>query len=496
MRAVLLSELFPGQPAVAISGIALNSKLVQPGDLYVALPGQTTHGANFAEGARTAGAVAVLTDPAGAAAIAESAVPVVVVEDPRHLMASVAATIYGRPAESMAMLAVTGTNGKTTTGYLLEAGLGAAGQRAGMIGTIGFMLDRQMLESVRTTVTTPESPDLQALLAVMAEREAKAVVMEVSSHALALGRADAITFDVAGFTNFGRDHMDFHGTEAAYFAAKAQLFTAQHTRHAVINVDDPRGLELVEQVRSAGDLGLSTTSLHPGADFYAKSIEVLPGGSSRVELVARGTELTFVCALPGEFNVRNAITALAMLEVIGIDLEQAAAGLADAQVPGRMQRVELGPDAPVVYVDFAHTPQAVTAAVQSLGAHRRIVVLGCGGDRDQIKRGPMGAAAASEADVLIVTDDNPRTEDPATIRDQVLAGAREAKAHRGLGTQIIDGGDRRSAIRLALELATAADVVAVLGKGHENGQEIGGQVMPFSDPAVIGEEWARTRGTA
>jgi UDP-N-acetylmuramoyl-L-alanyl-D-glutamate--2,6-diaminopimelate ligase len=487
--AVGLADLFPGAGSSRVRGITLDSRLVGPGDLYVALPGRHHHGAEFAAGAVAAGAAAVLTDPAGARLLAESPVPVVVVDDPRRAMADTAATIYGRPAEAMTMYAVTGTNGKTTTTFLLDAALRAGGVRTGVVGTIGYFLDGQPLEAARTTVTTPEATELQGLLGYLSEQGAAAVLMEVSSHALALGRADAIVFAVAAFTNLGRDHLDFHLDEEAYFEAKASLFTPERTRRAVVNVDDPRGRQLAERVARGGAVELTTVGLGGTTDVAALSCELQDDGRTAVRARLRNRPVTFTLGLPGAFNVRNAITALAMVEVTGGDVDAAAAGLADASVPGRMQRVDLGPDAPVVYVDFAHTPQAVTAALDAVGSRRRIVVLGCGGDRDAAKRRPMGAAAAQHADLVVVTDDNPRSEDPSAIRAEVLAGAQAAT-----GTaEVLDGGDRRSAIRLGLQRARPGDVVAVLGKGHELGQEIGGVVLPFSDPDVVAAEWAALR---
>jgi UDP-N-acetylmuramoyl-L-alanyl-D-glutamate--2,6-diaminopimelate ligase len=315
-------------------------------------------------------------------------------------------------------------------------------------------------------------------------------VMEVSSHALVLGRADAITFDVAAFTNLGRDHLDFHGDMESYFEAKASLFTPERTRHAVINVDDPRGRELVQRVGRQAGIGLTTVSIDGDAACRALAYQAQPDGGTAVRADLRGRIVDFSLRLPGDFNIRNALTALAMVDAIGGDLERAAAGLAQANVSGRMQRVELGPGAPLVYVDFAHTPQAIAAALEAVGSRRRIVIVGCGGDRDPHKREPMGDAAARHADVVIATDDNPRSEDPAAIRAQLIGGARAAVVRDGLATEVIDGGDRRSAINLALQLATPSDVIAILGKGHELGQEIAGKVLPFSDPVVVAQEWA------
>jgi UDP-N-acetylmuramoyl-L-alanyl-D-glutamate--2,6-diaminopimelate ligase len=488
-----LAELFGNRAAVSdpvVSGISIDSRLVRPGDLYVALSGAHHHGAEFIQQAAQAGAVAILTDAAGGRIANGVQLPVIVVDQPRQAMAGVAATIYGRPADALTMCAVTGTNGKTTTTFLLEAALRAGEVSTGLVGTVGFRLNGVALDCVPTTVTTPESTDLQGLLAFLLEEGAETVVMEVSSHALVLGRADAITFDVAAFTNLGRDHLDFHGDMESYFEAKASLFTPERTRHAVINVDDPRGRELVQRVGRQAGIGLTTVSIDGDAACRALAYQAQPDGGTAVRADLRGRTVDFSLKLPGDFNIRNALTALAMVDAIGGDLERAAAGLAQANVSGRMQRVELGPGAPLVYVDFAHTPQAIAAALEAVGSRRRIVVVGCGGDRDPQKREPMGEAAARHADVVIATDDNPRSEDAAAIRAQLIGGARAAVVRDRLATEVIDGGDRRSAINLALQLATPGAVIAILGKGHELGQEIGGKVLPFSDPVVAVEEWA------
>jgi UDP-N-acetylmuramoyl-L-alanyl-D-glutamate--2,6-diaminopimelate ligase len=493
-----LAELLGGRAAVSdpvVSGITMDSRLVRPGDLYVALSGAHHHGGEFVRQAAEAGAVAILTDAVGGRLTHGLPLPVIVVDHPRQAMAVVAATIYGRPADALTMCAVTGTNGKTTTTFLLEAALRAGGVSTGLVGTVGFRLNGVALDCVPTTVTTPESTDLQGLLAFLLEEGAETVVMEVSSHAMVLGRTEAITFDVAAFTNLGRDHLDFHGDMESYFEAKASLFTSEHTKHAVINIDDPRGRELVQRMGRGSAIGLTTVSLDGDAACRALAYQVQADGRTSVRADLAGRTVEFSLNLPGDFNIRNALTALAMVDAIGGDLQSAAVGLGQAKVSGRMQRVELGPGAPLVYVDFAHTPQAIAAALQAVGtaprrSHRRIVVLGCGGDRDPHKREPMGEAAARHADVVVATDDNPRSEDPAAIRAQLINGARAAVRRGGLATDVIDGGDRRSAIRLALQLAGPEDVIAILGKGHELGQEVAGTVLPFSDPVVTAEEWA------
>jgi UDP-N-acetylmuramoyl-L-alanyl-D-glutamate--2,6-diaminopimelate ligase len=483
---VPLDVLVPGAgSSVRVSGVTLDTGLVEPGDLFVGLPGRHHHGAAFAERALGAGAVALLTDPDGAG-LAGSVLPVAVVADPRHAMASVAATVYGQPAAALTTYGITGTQGKTTTAYLLDAALRASSTSTGLVGTVGFALDGRDLGGSRTTVTTPESPELQGLLGYLVEHGAQALVMEVSSHALALGRVDAVVFDVAAFTGFGTDHLDFHGDVESYFEAKASLFTPERTRHAVLNADDPRGAVLLDRARAAG-LPVTTTGLGRGVDVRPLRIGPAVQGRTGLRVAVGGHEVHTWLPLPGEHNVHNALTALAMVAAVDGDLDAAARGLEHASVPGRMQRVDLGPDAPAVFVDFAHTPQAVVASIRALtDSYRVVAVLGAGGDRDPGKREPMGAAAALFADVVVVTDDNPRSEDPAAIRASVLAGARGAATGR---VQVVDGGDRRSAIATALELAGPDDAVVVLGKGHETGQEIAGVVTPFADPDVVREAW-------
>lgn len=482
-----LADLAPGASG-RLTGICLDSRLVQPGDLYVALPGLKAHGADFVAGAVARGALAVYTDAAGAARAGDPGVPVVVVADPRAAMGELAARIYGHPARRLAMFAVTGTNGKTSTVFLLEAALAALGRRVATIGTIGFRLDGEAVESPRGTVTTPDAPDLQAMLARMAERGADTVAMEVSSHALDLHRVDGIVFDVAGFTMFGQDHLDYHATLEEYFAAKARLFTGALTRAAVINADDPWGRRLMDLVRADGGPRLVTAGVDStDVDYRVAHWSRRPDGSSLVTARTPAGDVEYPISMLGDFNVRNSLTALAMVGAAGLDVERAASGLVNAQVPGRMQRVDLGADRPRVVVDFAHTPQAVEAALRALPAGRHVVVLGAGGDRDPLKRGPMGAAAARHADVVIVTDDNPRSEEPAAIRAAVLAGARAAATG---GVRVVDGGDRRAAIHAALDQAAPGDWVAILGKGHETGQTIGSEVIPFDDVQVV-RDWAR-----
>ena len=468
-----------GPTGVTVAGATLDSRAVQPGDLYAALPGGRAHGADFAAQAVALGATAVLTDPDGAARAGELGVPVVVADDPRAVLGDVARWVHHDPAADLLVLGVTGTNGKTTTAFLLEAGLQAAGHRTGLLGTVLTRIGAEQVPSVRTT---PEAPDLQALLAVMRERGTTAVAMEVSSHALVLGRVDGVVFDVAGFTNLSQDHLDFHPTMADYEAAKASLFTPERSRHGVVNVDDDAGRRLVRTAT------VPLTTYGEDADWSAREVDLRADGSA-FRLLGRlpdggAVDVRASVRLPGAFNVDNAVGALAQLIAAGVSVEDAVRGVAACPgVPGRMERV----DAPfLAVVDYAHTPDAVRLlldAVRAVTPGRVLVVLGCGGDRDRAKR-PLMGAATSAADVAILTSDNPRSEDPRKILAEMAAGAPDAVVEP----------DRRAAIAYAVGLARPGDAVVVAGKGHETGQEAGGVVLPFDDrevlrAAVSGRSW-------
>ncbi len=456
----------PEDAGTVVTGCTLDSRAVQPGDLYAALPGARTHGAAFATAAATAGAAAVLTDPAGADEAARAGLPVLLADDPRGVLGVTAATVHGHPGRDLTVLGVTGTNGKTTTAFLLDAGLRAAGHDAGLLGTVLTRVGEQVVASVRTT---PEAPDLQGLLAVMRERGVTAVSMEVSSHALALGRVDGLVVDVAVFTNLTQDHLDFHPDMASYEAAKAQLFTPERARRAVVNTDDPAGRRLAAAAR------VPTATYGAGADWQACDVELRPDGSS-FRLVGPGVDLPAAVRLPGAFNVANAVGALAALATAGVPLEAAVEGVASlAGVPGRMERVEAGQGF-LALVDYAHTPDAVATllrAVRAVTSGRVLVVLGCGGDRDRGKRPLMGRAAVDGADVAVLTSDNPRSEDPAEILRQMAAPGAVVEP------------DRRAAIAYAVSLARPGDAVVVAGKGHETGQEANGVVTEFDDRDVL-----------
>ncbi|WP_313676760.1 UDP-N-acetylmuramoyl-L-alanyl-D-glutamate--2,6-diaminopimelate ligase [Mycolicibacterium sp.] len=479
-----------GLPDVRICGVTLRAQDAAPGDLFAALPGGTAHGAEFTAAALESGAVAVFTDPDGAATIHRllgdpAPVPVLVHSSPRAVLGRLAAEVYGRPSERLTVLGVTGTSGKTTTTHLIEAGLRAAGRTVGMIGTVGVRIAGT---DVPSALTTPEAPALQALLAVMLEAGVDTAVMEVSSHALELGRVDGIRFTVGGFTNLSRDHLDFHPTMAAYFDAKAKLFdpaSPVHAVSAVVCVDDDAGRAMAARAETAVTLSAEGRP----ADWTVEDVVELDSGLQEFTAVdPAGVRHRLRIALPGRYNVANALLALAMLDTVGISPEQASPGLRGATVPGRLELVDRGQDFLAV-VDYAHKPGALQAVLETLRRPdgRLAVVFGAGGNRDAGKREPMGEVAAELADLVVVTDDNPRDEDPAAIRAAILAGA-VAGAARARGThptsrdvEVVEMADRRAAISYAVGWARRGDVVVIAGKGHESGQTGGGQTRPFDD---------------
>lgn len=481
-------ELDHTTPDVTVTGIRLDSRRILPGEIYVALPGSRTHGARFADQAARAGAVAILTDEDGAALAEGVGIPVLVSRAVRQDAAELSARIFGNPAERLELFGVTGTNGKTTTVVLLEAILREQGRRVGTVGTLGFRLDGRVLEAERTTVTTPDSPDLQGLLARFVEEGAECAALEVSSHAMALSRVDALRFAVGAFLNLGRDHLDFHATIEEYFEAKAGLFTAERLDHAVVWIDDERGPEIVRRCRAEG-VPVTTVGTTEAAEYRLTGYVNLEPLGGRARLGTPEGDVDLELAMPGWHNMIDAAVAFAMARCVGIDPGTALAGLRNAQVPGRMQVLPLPGSAPKVVVDFAHTPQAVRATLEALQAFPEVVtVLGCGGDRDAAKRPLMGRAAAELSDLLVVTDDNPRTEDPEVIRAQMLSGSRGARA------RVVEVADRRRAIEFALSTAGDDSVVAILGKGHERGQQIGERILPFDDAVVAQDAWCQMEG--
>jgi UDP-N-acetylmuramoyl-L-alanyl-D-glutamate--2,6-diaminopimelate ligase len=468
-----------GLTDATVTGVTLDSRAVRRGDLYAALPGARAHGASFAGQAAEAGAVAVLTDPAGQERAEAAGLPVLLADDPRSVLGALSAAVYGDPADALLLLGVTGTNGKTTTAYLLEAGLRAAGHATGLVGTVETRVGDSVVPSVRTT---PEAPDLQALLAVMRERGVTAAAMEVSSHALALGRVDGTRFRVAAFTNLTQDHLDFHADMDGYFAAKARLFTPAYAAAGVVCVDDRYGERLA---REAGVPVQTASAAGRHADWRAVDVASGPRGSTFRVLGPDGVDLPARVGLPGAYNVANALVAAATLAVAGVPVGFAVSGVGELPgVPGRVERVEAG-QAALAVVDYAHTPDAVDtllATLRPLTPGRLVAVLGCGGDRDRGKRPLMGAAAARGADLAVLTSDNPRSEDPHAILEAVVAGAREVA-----GAHVLVEVDRRRAVERAVEGLAPGDTLVVAGKGHEQGQEVAGVVRPFDDRLVLAE---------
>ena len=501
-------ECLVAVPDVPVTGVTLRAQDVLPGDLFAALAGSSTHGARYAGVAIERGAVAVLTDAAGVAEMVAAkggsqinpaaeggsqidpvakggslidTVPTLVHPAPRSVLGGLAATVYGRPSERVRVVGITGTSGKTTTTYMVESGLRAGGRMAGLIGTIGIRIDGADIPSA---LTTPEAPALQALLAAMAERGVDTVVMEVSSHALTLGRVDGTQFAVGGFTNLSRDHLDFHPSMADYFDAKALLFdpaSPLRAHKAVVCIDDDAGRAMAAR---AGD-AITVSATDQPAHWRAMDVAPMGAGGQEFTVVdPAGVRHRVGIRLPGGYNVANCLVALAILDAVGVSPEQASQGLLETSVPGRVEEIDRGQDF-LALVDYAHKPGALRAVLTTLRqpGRRLAVVFGAGGDRDPGKRAPMGEVAAELADLVVVTDDNPRGEHPAAIRREILAGA----AQGGGAAEVVEIADRRDAIRHAVAWAGPGDVVLVAGKGHETGQRRGGHTRPFDDRVELAQ---------
>lgn len=484
-----------GDGDLEVRDIGLDSKALPDGALFAALPGTRVHGAQFA--ADTPAAAAILTDAQGVEILraAGESRPVIEVADIRAVLGHVAAEIYGHPTDKLTVVGVTGTSGKTTTSYLVEAGLLAAGKSVGLIGTTGTRINR---EPVPTTLTTPEAPTLQALFARMVSEGVTHVVMEVSSHALELGRVAGTRFAVGGFTNLSQDHLDFHPTMEEYFWAKARLFGGkQGAEHAVCCIDDDWGQRMAEVARDAGHtpviVGTSAKvrdAKAPGR-VYAHQKAVDATGAQDVALAIGDDAYELHLPLPGEFNIANAALAVGMATCLdGVELTEFLRGIENVAVPGRMERVDRGQDF-IAVVDYAHKPAAIEAVLQTLRGQLKAsphpgggiaIVVGAGGDRDSTKRPLMGAAAAA-ADFVVVTDDNPRTEDPAPIRQAVAEGARKALRadDRATEVEVVDVDSRARAIDVAVDWVGTGDAVIVVGKGHEVGQIVGTETIHFDD---------------
>jgi UDP-N-acetylmuramoyl-L-alanyl-D-glutamate--2,6-diaminopimelate ligase len=444
-----------GDRLTRVCGVTHDSRSVTPGSMLCCIRGANADGHGFAAEAIERGATALLVDHLLDVDIAQ-----ILVHDTRLTAGPVASAVLGHPSDQLTVVGVTGTNGKTTTTYLLASIFEAAGWAAGIIGTLSAGL------------TTPEAPELQTALAAFRDAGKRAVAMEVSSHALALHRVDGTRFASAVFTNLGRDHLDLHGSEERYFAAKARLFEPQFTALGIVNLDDVRG-RLLADVATIALVGFG----------HADAIDLVVG-ADRHSFRWRGRDV--VVPLGGRFNVSNSLAAATTAEALGIGIDAIVAGLGSvAPVPGRFESVDLGQPFHVV-VDYAHTPDGLQVALESareaVGGGRVIVVFGCGGDRDAEKRPLMGRVAAEMADLVVVTSDNPRSEDPLGIIAAVLDGVPDEYLR-----SVTSEPDRRAAIGVALGAARPGDMVVLAGKGHEATQTIGAAVLPFDDRAVARE---------
>ena len=471
-----------GDREVEIAGLAYDSRRVKPGDLFFCVRGQNSDGHEFADQAVAGGAAALVVERR-----LDTQATQVMVADARAAMPPIAVGFWGDPTATLRVAGVTGTNGKTTTAFLIRHVLEAQGIRTGLLGTV-----KQVVGGVEEEVerTTPEAIDLQATFRRMLEAGDRACAMEVSSHALALGRTSGVRFAVAVFTNLTQDHLDFHRDMEEYFEAKQRLFLSA-PGVAVVNVDDPYGARLAADLRGSSATRLLTYSPSgsEGADLRAVDAAFDSSGS-RFTCLGPGWEVAVRTALPGHFNVENSLAALAACEALGVPSGPAAAALAGAgRVPGRFEPVEEGQPFSVL-VDYAHTPDSlenVLLAARKLTAGRLIVVFGCGGDRDRRKRPLMGEIAARLSDACVVTSDNPRSEEPEAIIDEILTGVTSPDN----GTVRVES-DRRRAIAAALADAATGDMVVIAGKGHEQGQELaGGRKVPFDDRQVAREELRR-----
>jgi UDP-N-acetylmuramoyl-L-alanyl-D-glutamate--2,6-diaminopimelate ligase len=460
---------------VEVGAICFDSRKVKSGAIFVALPGNSTDGAKFVGDAVRRGAVAIVSEQS----VECGEATLILVQNARAALADLAASFYGRPSEGLKVAGITGTNGKTTAAFLLQHICDVAQLRCGLIGTVQYKIGDTVLPA---THTTPESADLQALLAKMRDAGCKTVAMEVSSHSLVQGRVRNVEFDVAVFTNLTQDHLDFHQTMEAYYEAKAGLFLNLGLQRfkratAVVNSEDRYGALLCGRLQQAG-VPLITYGVGARCDFRASNIKADVQGTS-FQLDANGRSWLVRLPLIGTFNILNALSALAAAHVMGVDLRTAVLALASAPaVPGRLEPVP-GKRNFRVFVDYAHTEDAlrtVLRTLRELKPKRIITVFGCGGDRDRSKRAPMGAAVEEFSDWAIVTSDNPRSEPPATIAADTVSAMRLGRYEIVL--------DRKAAIVRAIELAGPQDIVLIAGKGHETTQETAGKKELFNDLAV------------
>ena len=460
---------------IVISGLTHNDSQVEPGDLFIAIPGANRHGAEFAMSAVSKGAVAILTDSAGAAYV--KGIPVLVVADPRRVAGNIAALFYNEPMRDLSSIGITGTNGKTTVSTLIYQIFEAAGRDSGLIGTIETRIGKDAIDSSRTT---PEATDLQALSAVMRERHMRHLVMEVSSHAMVLHRMQGAHFAFVGFTNLTQDHLDFHGDIESYFAAKAKLFTYEFADQAVINIDTEYGARLADKTELPV---ISLSRLNPQATWHFAEIDT---SGKQVHFKIRGSGGMLIessTKLRGGYNLDNLLMAIAIAVESGVDpVDIAAAVPALSGAAGRLEEVSVG-QSYSAFVDYAHTPDAVSNVLESIReftSGKVIAVLGCGGDRDSSKRPLMGQALLKGCDIAVFTSDNPRSEDPSQILKEMVGNLK-------VSAPAIVIEDRKSAIEYAVSLASQGDTIAILGKGHELGQEIAGQKLDFDDRKVLAQ---------
>jgi len=469
----------------AVTGIAYDSRAVAPGQVFVALKGQHADGTSFARQAIERGAAAIVSEQPAPDGVH---VPWAIVEDARLALAVLAVAFYRDPSREMRVIGITGTNGKTTTAYLLAAIFDAARVPCGILGTVAYRIGDEIREATRTT---PEAPEVQALLREMVDRRCGACAMEVSSHALSLRRVDGIAFAAATFTNLTRDHLDFHADMDDYFRAKRRLFEMlPAAAPSLINVDDPRGASLIE----AGGRPV-TYAINRSADVTPGPLSFSLNGLSFDVRTPRGT-LHVTSKLVGRPNVYNILAAVSTATALDVPFDAIERGLRSLDgVPGRFQVVSDAKDEVTVVVDYAHTDDALRNLLETarpLAPGRLITVFGCGGDRDRTKRPLMGAVAGRLSDLIVVTSDNPRSEDPARIIEEVQRGI-TADTRRDAAQRQLAIVDRRAAIAKAIELARPDDVVLIAGKGHEKYQVIGERTLPFDDVAVAREALARRR---
>jgi UDP-N-acetylmuramoyl-L-alanyl-D-glutamate--2,6-diaminopimelate ligase len=470
----LPSATVRGDGTIAVSDATVDSRAAGPDSLFFCVPGERSDGHDFAADAVARGAPGIVVERVLDVEAAQIVVPSV-----RAAIGPLSAAIFGHPSRTMSVVGVTGTNGKTTSAFMLERAFQALGRVPGLIGTVEVHIGGDVLPVVHTT---PEASELQRLFATMRDRGVEAVAMEVSSHGLAFGRVSGTRFACGLFTNLTRDHLDFHRTMEEYEAAKRMLFAGELAERGAVNADDDAGARLL----ASAAIPLTSYGMSEGAEVRASGVVATRAGSTFV--VAAGTDrLDATVRIPGRYNVSNALGVIATFHALDLPVAAAVEGIAGLEtVPGRMESIDVGQGFSVV-VDYAHTPDSlanVLRAAREIAEGSLIVVFGCGGDRDRGKRPLMGAAAAELADLAIVTSDNPRSEDPIAIIGEITPGAKST------GRPYEIEPDRRAAIRLAFERARSGDVVVIAGKGHETGQKFADRVLPFDDRIVAHEELA------